>query len=453
MTVTLPEREKQIRETGNLPIAIICEQKSAAGAVSQRACVFCGSRVVLYPIYDALHLVHGPIGCAAYTWDIRGSVSPTGSINRLSFSTDLRERDIVYGGAEKLAHALSELITRYKPKAAFVYATCISGIIGDDIAGVCKKAGSAYGIPVIPVQSEGFRGTKKDGYAAACLALGKLLGTGCGIKTKLPAINLLGEFNLAGEAEIIRNYYSRMGIYTVAVMTGGAGVDDIRRAHCASLNIVQCSGSMMKLAQYMKETFGIPYIRASFFGIEDMSKALYDAAEFFKTEPALAEKTRALVSEEIAALLPQIEKYRHGLSGKKAAVYVGGGFKAISLVKALRHLGMKTVIAGSQTGSADDYRTLADVCGPGTIICDDSNPHELARFIAEKKPDVFIGGVKERPLAYKLGLGFCDHNHERKIGLAGFTGMRNFAEEVYRSCLSPVWKFHPHALIKTKADI
>ncbi len=29
-------------------------------AVSQRACVFCGSRVVLYPIADALHLVHGP---------------------------------------------------------------------------------------------------------------------------------------------------------------------------------------------------------------------------------------------------------------------------------------------------------------------------------------------------------------------------------------------------------
>ena len=50
-------------------------RKSLAGAVSQRACVFCGSRVVLYPIADALHLVHGPIGCAAYTWDIRGALS------------------------------------------------------------------------------------------------------------------------------------------------------------------------------------------------------------------------------------------------------------------------------------------------------------------------------------------------------------------------------------------
>ena len=52
-----------------------CDKHSLAGSVSQRACVFCGSRVVLYPIADALHLVHGPIGCAAYTWDIRGALS------------------------------------------------------------------------------------------------------------------------------------------------------------------------------------------------------------------------------------------------------------------------------------------------------------------------------------------------------------------------------------------
>ena len=38
-----------------------CEKHSVAGSVSQRACVFCGS-LVLYPIADAVHLVHGPIG-------------------------------------------------------------------------------------------------------------------------------------------------------------------------------------------------------------------------------------------------------------------------------------------------------------------------------------------------------------------------------------------------------
>ena len=77
----------------------------------------------------------------------------------------------------------------------------------------------------------------------------------------------------------------------------------------------------------------------------------------------------------------------------------------------------------------------------GTVIVDDSNPNELSDFVKEKGVDLFIGGVKERPIAYKLGLGFCDHNHERKEALAGYEGMLNFAKEVYASCTSPVWKF------------
>jgi nitrogenase molybdenum-cofactor synthesis protein NifE len=51
--------------------------------------------------------------------------------------------------------------------------------------------------------------------------------------------------------------------------------------------------------------------------------------------------------------------------------------------------------------------------------------------------------VKERPIAFKLGIGFCDHNHERKEPLAGYLGMLNFAKEVYASVASPVWQFAP----------
>ena len=101
-------------------------RRASPGSVSQRACVFCGSRVVLYPIADALHLVHGPVGCAVYTWDIRGALSSGPELHRLSFTTDLQEREVIYGGEKKLHAALTELIQAYRPKAAFVYATCIS---------------------------------------------------------------------------------------------------------------------------------------------------------------------------------------------------------------------------------------------------------------------------------------------------------------------------------------
>ncbi len=440
--VALKDRENQIFIKGESTFDIVCNKDSLAGAVSQRACVFCGSRVVLYPIVDALHLVHGPIGCAVYTWDIRGALSSGSELHRLSFSTDLQEIDVIFGGEKKLTAALRELIERHAPKAAFVYSTCIVGIIGDDLEAVCRRVEEEYHIPVIPVKSEGFKGNKRAGYQAACDALSRLIGTGDISGISKYSLNILGDFNLAGEIWMIREYYERMGVQVVANITGDGRVADIERAHGAALNVVQCSGSTMHLANMMEEKYGIPSLRVSYFGIEDMAEALYDIARFFK-DPEIMERTKKLVEEEVKKLASVLEPYRVALRGKKAAIYVGGSFKAFSLVKAFRLIDMQVVMVGSQTGTKEDYEELAAITDPGTIIVDDSNPLELTSFLTEKEVDIFVGGVKERPIAYKLGIGFCDHNHERKEALAGFEGMLNFAREVYSSVMSPVWQFVP----------
>ena len=435
-------RAGQIYTKGNGEFALACEKASTAGAVSQRACVFCGSRVVLYPVADAVHVVHGPVGCAAFTWDIRGAMSSGLELHRNSFSTDLRENEIIHGGEPRLEEALRHLIAKFNPKAAFVYATCIVGVIGDDVGAIAKKVTRDTGVPVIPVHSEGFRGTKKDGYRAACEALETLIGTGDTSGISPLSINILGEFNLAGEAWMIQDYYRRMGVEVVSVMTGDGRVDDIRRSHGAALNVVQCSGSMTSLAKDMERDYGIPFLRVSYFGIEDVAQALYDVADFFE-DVEVKRGAEKVVREELLELMPILAPYREKLQGKSAAIYVGGAFKAFSLIKALRTVGMRVALVGSQTGNSEDYKLLEQMCDPGTVIVDDSNPVELSRFIIEKDVDLFIGGVKERPMAYKLGVAFCDHNHERKIALAGFEGMKNFAEEVYRSVCSPVWQFAP----------
>jgi nitrogenase molybdenum-cofactor synthesis protein NifE len=439
---TYNERQQQIHRKGEAPFGIACNKESLAGAVSQRACVFCGSRVVLYPIADALHLVHGPIGCAVYTWDIRGALSSGPELHRLSFSTDLQERDVIFGGEQKLYQALTELIARHEPKAAFVYSTCIVGIIGDDLEAVCRRVAAETGIPVLPVQSEGFKGNKRAGYRAACQAMFRLVGTGNTVGISGHSLNILGDFNLAGEIWLIQEYYRKMGIQVVANITGDGRVDDIRRAHGAALNVVQCSGATMDLARMMEEKYGIPHQRVSYFGMEDMAESLYAVARFFD-DPEMMARTRALIQEELVVLAPRLKEYREALAGRKAAIYVGGAFKAFSLVKAFRLLGMEVVMVGSQTGTEEDYRELAEITAPGTIIVDDANPLELSAFLQEKEVDIFVGGVKERPIAYKLGVAFCDHNHERKEGLAGFAGMLNFAREIYLSITSPVWRFVP----------
>ena len=440
----LDERRDQIRRIGEGEFAIACNRESLAGAVSQRACVFCGSRVVLYPIADALHLVHGPIGCAAYTWDIRGALSSGPELHRLSFSTDLQEKDVIFGGEKKLEAALRELIARHEPAGAFVYSTCIVGLIGDDIRAVCKRVAADTGIPVIPVMSEGFKGNKRAGYEAACAAMAELVGTGDTSGVPEVAINILGDFNLAGEIWVIREYFEKLGVSVVANVTGDGRIADLARAHGASLNVVQCSGATMDLAKIMQERYGIPFAKVSYFGIEDMAEALYTVARHFAAkDPGIMERATALVRAELEVLMPRLAALRKDLEGKRAAIYVGGAFKAFSLIKAFRHLGMSVVMAGSQTGTEEDYAELAAICDPGTVIVDDANPLEMSQIIKEKDVDILVGGVKERPIAFKLGVGFCDHNHERKECLEGFIGMENFAREVHATVMSPVWRFTP----------
>lgn len=445
-TGTITERDEFILTKGKNKKQLKCDTDSSAGCVSQRACVYCGARVVLNPITDAIHLVHGPIGCASYTWDIRGSLSSGAELYRNSFSTDLKERDVIFGGGKKLTIAIDELMEKYQAKLIFVYSTCIVGVIGDDLKAICAEASRKHNIEVIPVESSGFIGNKSAGYRAAADALLTLIKPQEEAPIiKTDSINYLGDFNLAGEAWIIHNYLREMGIDINVTFTGDSDYEALKLAPKAKLNIIQCAGSMIYLAGKMEELYGIPYIQISFLGIEDTAASLRKIAAAMGDESTLR-KTEELIARETNRVETIIKGYRSKLQGKKAAVYVGGGFKAISLIKQFREIGIDVVMIGTQTGREEEYQTINNLVDDGTVILDDANPSELERFMMEKGAHLLVGGVKERPLAYKLGMAFIDHNHDRKHPLSGFEGAVNFAEEVYSSVCSPVWT----SLIKTE---
>lgn len=434
----LEERKAFIRhgqESG-----IRCESDSVSGAVSQRACVYCGARVVLNPITDAFHIVHGPIGCASYTWDIRGSLTSGSDEYRNSYSTDMTEKDVIFGGVRKLSAAIDEVVEKHDPSLIFVYATCIVGVIGDDIGSVCKAAETRHPkVRIIPVQSPGFSGNKSHGYRLACEALMDLIRP-YGGQPKVRGINFLGDYNLAGEAWIVKGYLESIGIPIISTFTGDSCHKDLIKASTAQMNIVQCAGSMTYLAKCMENEFGIPYMKVSFFGVEDTSASLLRISEAIGTEDNIR-LAKDLIAREESRVKPIIEDYKGRLKGKKVAIYVGGGFKAISLIRQFNALGMKTVMVGTQTGTSEEYEIIRQIADSDTIVLDDANPAELEAFMKEKDVDILVGGVKERPLAYKLGVAFCDHNHERRHALAGYEGVLNFVKEIDSSINSPVWKY------------
>jgi nitrogenase molybdenum-cofactor synthesis protein NifE len=401
--------------------------------------MFSGARVVLNPITDAYHIIHGPIGCASYTWDIRGSLTSGAETFRTSYSTDLRETDVIFGGEKILEAAIRELVEQESAKLIFVYGTCIVGVIGDDVDAVCRRAEERYGIRVIPVKASGFSGTKSQGYKLACDAIMELILPHRDIP-KVRGINILGDFNLAGEMWIIKSYMKRLGIPVVSTATGDAGYESLLRLPSATLNVVQCAGSSAYLANRMEAELGIPFIKVSFFGAEDTTNSLIRIAQAMEDEAA-CRKAAAFTAQEAVAAEEFLSKYRAKFRGKKAAIYVGRGFKAISLIKQFNEMGIETVVVGTQTGKEEDYEIIEQLVGPDAVILDDANPSELEEYMLSKGANILVGGVKERPLAYKLGIAFCDHNHERKHALAGFEGIRNFTQEVNLSLNSPVWEY------------
>ncbi len=418
---------------------IKCDAHSVAGAVSQRACVYCGARVVLNPITDAVHLVHGPIGCASYTFDIRGSLSSGSEEYRNSYSTDLREQDIIFGGERKLTAAIDEIVEAKKPKLIFVYSTCVVGVIGDDLKAVCKAAEEKHGIRVVPVESSGFVGSKSAGYKAAGDAILKILELDGKVKEEKYGINFLGDFNLAGEMWIIKGYLEHIGVDVISHFSGDSDYEKIKEAPNAVLNVVQCAGSMTSLAKKLEDTYKIPFTKVSFFGLEDIRVSLRSIAYSLGDFDMIA-KVEEFIKVREKETDEKLEPYRKKLAGKKVAIYVGGGFKAISLIKQFRDLGITPVMVGSQTGRPEEYDTIRKLADEDTVILDDANPSELERFMREKGADILVGGVKERPLAYKLGVAFVDHNHARKHPLSGYEGAINFAKELDLTVNSPVWE-------------
>jgi nitrogenase molybdenum-iron protein alpha chain len=108
-------------------------------------------------IKDAVVIQHSPIGCAAsqsftsrYSRDLaaRRGWKPE---DPKSICTNLGERDMVFGGVERLAGAIREAYQRHRPRVIFVATSCATGIIGDDVDGTARQLEEEIGVPVVPL--------------------------------------------------------------------------------------------------------------------------------------------------------------------------------------------------------------------------------------------------------------------------------------------------------------
>lgn len=414
-----------------------CTQVAQPGA-AQGGCAFDGASIALVPITDAAHLVHGPIACAGNSWGSRGSLSSGSELYKVGFTTDLNENDIIFGGEKRLSKAIQEVHQKYNPAAIFVYSTCVTALIGDDLDAVCADASQTIGIPIIPVQSPGFVGSKNLGNRLAGEALLEhVVGTAEPDSTTPYDINLIGEYNIAGELWGVLPLFEKLGIRVLSKITGDARYQEIAYAHRAKLNVMICSKALINMARKMEETYGIPYIEESFYGIDDMNRCLRNIAKALG-DRALQDRVEALIKDETAKLNDSLAPYRERLSGKRVVLYTGG-VKSWSIISAAKDLGIHVVATSTKKSTEEDKARIKELLGEEGIMIEQGNAQQILKIIAETNADMLIAGGRNQYTALKARIPFLDINQERHHPYAGYVGMVEMARELDEALHSPIW--------------
>ncbi len=411
-------------------------------------CAFDGAQITLLPVADVAHLVHGPIGCAGSSWDNRGSRSSGPELNRLGFTTDLSEQDVIMGrGERRLFHAVRHIAERYRPAAIFIYNTCVPAMEGDDIESVCRSASAAAGIPVIAVDAAGFYGSKNLGNRiAGDVMLRQVVGqhepapwpSDYPVAESLGhSIGLIGEYNIAGEFWQVLPLLDELGVRVLCTLSGDARFAEIQTLHRSEANMLVCSRALINVARQLKEQYGTPWFEGSFYGLREMSSSLRQLAGLLGDEDLIA-RTETLIAREEAFVQSKLAPWRDRLRGKRVLLYTGG-VKSWSVVSALQDLGMDVVATGTRKSTEEDKARIRALMGEDALMMDEGNPRLLLDTAYRYGADMMIAGGRNMYTAYKARLPFLDINQEREEAFAGYQGMVNLAAAVCRTLESPVW--------------
>ena len=476
--------------------------RTIPGIITMRGCSYAGCKgVVLGPTRDIVHITHGPIGCGFYSWLTRRNQTRPRSDSdpnfmTYSFSTDMQEDQIIFGGEKKLKQAIEEAIQLFNPKAIDIFSTCPVGLIGDDVHAVAREMEKKYPhINIFGFSCEGYKGVSQSAghHIANNKVFTEVVGLNDTPKEGEFRVNLLGEYNIGGDAFEIERIFEKCGITLHSTFSGNSTYDEFTSAHTADLNLIMCHRSINYMADMMEKKYGIPWIKVNFIGADSTAKSLMKIAKYFEDEE-LTNRIKKVVDEELAAIKDVREDVRSRTEGKLAMLFVGGS-RAHHYQDLFKEMGMPTISAGYEFAHRDDYegrKVLPDIkvdadsrnieelevepdetrfqprltddrkkeliekgyqlnndydgmmteMENNTLVIDDLNHHEMEVLIDTYHPAIFCAGIKEKYVVQKYGIPMKQlHSYDYSGPYAGFVGAVNFYKEIDRMVNCKVWSF------------
>jgi len=402
-------------------------------------CAFDGAQISLFPYSDAVHLVHGPQTCMGASWETRETKTSWEGRDhtQMGFTTGITTNDVIFGGDKRLADSIDYIMQHYAPEAIFVYSTCVTAMVGDDIDMTCKLGSDKHGVPVVPVHAPGFVGGKNLGSRIAGEAvLEHLIGTKEPEFTTPYDINLIGDYNVTGDMWQYLPIFEKIGIRVLSSMSGDGRVGSIRSAHRAKLNVIVCAKSLITLCRKMQENYDIPWVSVSFYGKRDTTFAIREIVKALG-DPALIEKAEAIIAEEEALLEERLLPYKEEFSGKRAVLNTGGN-KAWSIASGLQDLGVEVVATSIRKSTKEDIEKAREYLGPEGILMK-APAAEQGKVIDEKEVDILLAGGRSLYTAIKKKISFIDVNQEKKTSYGGYNGLINLAKDLKYAFNNPVF--------------
>ena len=387
-------------------------------------------------VRDAVTVQHSPIGCGTgqviYNSIFRNGLAARGlPVQNLHLiSTNLREKDMVYGGLDKLERSVRDAFERHHPKAIFIATSCATGIIGDDVDGAASKLEAELGIPVIPLHCEGFKSKHwSTGFDATQHGIVRQIVR----KNPKKQEDLVNVINLWG-SDVFTPMLAELGLRTNYVVDM-ATVDELAQLSEAVATVSHCYTLASYMAQALEQEYGVIEVKAPQpYGTAGTDAWLREIGRVTHRE----EKVEAYIKKEHARIAPKLAELREKLKGIKGYVATGSAY-AHAMVEVLRELGVQVdgslvfhhdPVYDSQDPRQDTLSHMVDNAGEvENFSVSNRQQYQFYALLQKVHPDFIIirhNGLA--PLASRLGIPAIPLGDEHHP--LGYQGLLNLGESI-----------------------
>ena len=404
-------------------------------------CQQINSMAALMSLEDSVFVSHSPQGCVGCTI-MAVDMYRVGQAHRgikyiknpRIIVTNIDQKSVVFGGEQKLRDSVKKAVERYSPKVIFIYASCASGIIGDDIDAIAMDLQDEYPDTImVPIHCEGFKSKIcASGFDAAFLSINKYILKKEIVPKEENLVNLFAPTTVsyADQREMERMLHL-IGV-NVNYIPFYSSLEKIKKIPAAVASTSICKVFADEFMKTLWEDYEIPYSHTVMpIGIRNTDKWYRGIAKVLGKEA----EVEAIIAAEHKRIEPLVAALKERLQGKRVFI-CGGTGRSFAAAALIDDFGMELVGLETPTYDADaqvDIEYLNGIHKDFVVDIANMQPFEQVNLVNKLKPDAFIG-VPD--WAAKLGIP-TTHVLDGKRPTMGYDGLLYLGNKIADQLQNP----------------